>query len=70
MNTIPVLFPPRIEQFAIATFLNQETTRIDKLIEKKERQIELLQEKRSALISNAVTKGLDPNVKMKDSGIE
>lgn len=58
------------EQQAIAAFLDRETTRIDKLIEKKQRQIELLQEKRSALISHAVTKGLDPNVNMKDSGIE
>jgi type I restriction enzyme S subunit len=50
--------------------LDRETGRIDALIEKKERQIELLQEKRAALISHAVTKGLDPNVEMKDSGIE
>lgn len=62
--------PPLDEQHSIATCLDQETKRIDKLIEKKERQIELLREKRSALISNVVTKGLDPNVKMKDSGIE
>jgi len=58
------------EQRAIAAFLDRETARIDALIEKKRRQIELLQEKRSALISHAVTKGLDPNAKMKDSGIE
>jgi len=62
--------PPLPEQHAIAAFLDRETARIDALIEKKERQIELLQEKRVALISHAVTKGLDPNVKMKDSGIE
>ncbi len=62
--------PPINEQQAIATFLDRETARIDALIEKKQRQIELLQEKRSALISHAVTKGLDPNAKMKDSGIE
>jgi len=62
---------PRLsEQRAIATFLDRETARIDALIEKKERQIELLQEKRTALISHAVTKGLNPNVKMKDSGVE
>ena len=54
----------------IAAFLDRETARIDALIEKKRRQIELLQEKRSALISHAVTKGLDPNAPMKDSGIE
>ena len=62
--------PPLDEQRAIAAFLDRETARIDALIEKKRRQIELLQEKRSALISHAVTKGLDPNAPMKDSGIE
>jgi type I restriction enzyme S subunit len=64
------LVPPLNEQQAIASFLDRETARIDMLIQKKQRQIELLQEKRSALISHAVTKGLDPNAKMKDSGIE
>lgn len=63
-------FCPLHEQRAIAAFLDRETARIDALIEKKQRQIELLQEKRAALISHAVTKGLDPNVKMKDSSIE
>lgn len=63
-------FPPEIEQRTIAAFLDRETVRIDQLIAKKERQIELLQEKRTALISHAVTKGLNPNAKMKDSGIE
>jgi len=62
--------PSLDEQRAIAAFLDRETARIDALIEKKRRQIELLQEKRSALISHAVTKGLDPNAPMKDSGIE
>lgn len=62
--------PPLPEQRAIAAFLDHETARIDALIEKKRRQIELLQEKRSALISHAVTKGLDPDAKMKDSGVE
>ncbi len=57
-------------QRIIAAFLNRETGQIDALIEKKERQIELLEEKRTALISRAVTKGLDPDVKMKDSGVE
>lgn len=61
--------PKLKEQREIVIFLDRETTRIDTLIEKKQRQIELLQEKRSAIISHAVTKGLDPNVKMKDSGI-
>jgi len=58
------------EQRAIATFLDRETGRIDALIAKKERQIELLREKRGALISQVVTKGLDPDVPMTDSGIE
>ncbi|KAF5414148.1 MAG: Type-1 restriction enzyme MjaXIP specificity protein [Candidatus Methanogaster sp.] len=58
------------EQHAIATFLDHETGRIDALIVKKERQIDLLQEKRAALISHAVTKGLDPDAPMKDSGVE
>lgn len=70
IGNLPVLAPPLAEQRAIAVFLDRETARIDALIEKKRRQIELLQEKRSALISHAVTRGLDPNVKMKDSGIE
>ena len=62
--------PPLPEQLAIATFLDQETSRIDALLSKKERLIELLQEKRTSLISRSVTKGLDPSVPMKDSGIE
>ncbi len=65
-----VLVPPYIEQRDIANAINAETTRIDALIEKKTRFIELLKEKRQALITHAVTKGLDPNVKMKDSGVE
>lgn len=70
MNGIPVPVPPLPEQLSIAAFLDRETGRIDELIRKKDRQIELLQEKRQALISHAVTKGLDPKAKMKDSGIE
>jgi type I restriction enzyme S subunit len=62
--------PSTTEQQAIASFLDRETARIDALISKKERMIELLKEKRIALITQAVTKGLDPNVPMKDSGIE
>ncbi|MBX7057941.1 MAG: restriction endonuclease subunit S [Leptospirales bacterium] len=68
--SIPIPLPPLPQQRAIASFLDRETARIDALIGKKERQIELLQEKRTVLISHAVTKGLDPNAKMKDSGIE
>jgi len=61
---------PLPEQRVIAAFLDRETARINALIAKKERLIELLQEKRAALISHAVTKGLDPTVPMKDSGVE
>ncbi len=58
------------EQKIIANFLDRETAKIDALIAKQERLIELLQEKRTALITRAVTKGLDPDVPMKDSGVE
>lgn len=70
MNGIPIQFPPLPEQRAIAAFLDRETAKIDALIAKRERMIALLQEKRAALISQAVTKGLDLNVPMKDSGVE
>ncbi len=63
-------FPPLPEQQAIAAFLDRETAKIDGVIGKREKLIELLQEKRSALISHAVTKGLDPEVKLKPSGID
>jgi len=62
--------PPEPEQRTIAAFLDRETARIDALVAKNERLIELLQEKRTALITRAVTKGLDPNVPMKDSVVE
>ena len=64
------VIPPPEEQASIAATLDRETARIDALVEKKTRFIELLKEKRQALITHAVTKGLDPNVKMKDSGVE
>ena len=70
INKSLFLVPPKDEQRIIAAFLNREAAHIDALISKKERQIELLQEKRVALISHAVTKGLDPNARMKDSGVE
>ncbi|MGB9812860.1 MAG: restriction endonuclease subunit S [Thermovenabulum sp.] len=63
-------FPPKDEQKTIANFLDQKTAEIDSLIADKEKLIQLLQEKRQAIISEAVTKGLDPNVPMKDSGVE
>ena len=58
------------EQTQIARFLDHETARIDALIKEQQRLIELLKEKRQAVISHAVTKGLDPTVPMKDSGVE
>lgn len=70
MATFELALPPLNEQRAIAAFLDRETAKIDALVAKKERLIELLQEKRNALISQAVTKGLDPNVPMKDSGVD
>ncbi|MGB7295708.1 MAG: restriction endonuclease subunit S [Candidatus Aminicenantales bacterium] len=70
VESLPVLLPPIEEQKAIVFFLNGQAAKIDALIAKKERLIELHQEKRTALITQAVTKGLDPNVPMKDSGIE
>jgi type I restriction enzyme S subunit len=62
--------PPLAEQTAIADFLDRETAKIDGLIAEQERLIELLKEKRQAAISHAVTKGLNPDAPMKDSGIE
>lgn len=62
--------PTLVEQTQIARFLDHETARIDVLIYEQQRLIELLKEKRQAVISHAVTKGLDPTVPMKDSGVE
>ena len=63
-------YPSVAERLIIAAHLDRETARIDALVEKKTRFIKLLKEKRQALITHAVTKGLDANVKMKDSGVE
>ena len=62
--------PSLREQCAITAFLDRETAQIDAQVARKERLIELLQEKRTALITRAVTRGLDPNVPMKDSGVD
>lgn len=67
LEMLPVVIPPNKEQKMIASFLDRETERIDRLIKMQERLIELLEEKRTALISHAVTKGLDPDVELKDS---
>lgn len=69
-RNIRVITPTLPEQQAIADFLDKKTELIDGLIEKKKRQIELLKEQRQAVINQAVTKGLDPTVEMKGSGIE
>ncbi len=66
----PVLLPPICEQKAIAKYLDTKTTLIDSLIEKTKKKIALLHEQRTAIINQAVTKGLDPKAKMKDSGVE
>ncbi|SIO96611.1 restriction endonuclease subunit S [Vibrio spartinae] len=63
-------FPPLEEQTQIANFLDHETAKIDTLIEKQQQLIKLLKEKRQAVISHAVTKGLNPQAPMKDSGVE
>lgn len=70
LGSFRIGLPPLREQRAIAAFLDRETARIDALVARKEQLIELLQEKRTALISQAVTRGLDPEVPMKDSGVE
>jgi len=70
LGNIRVVLPSKIEQEKIAAFLDHETAKIDALIEKQQRLIELLKEKRQAVISHAVTKGLNPNAPMKDSGLE
>jgi type I restriction enzyme, S subunit len=70
LKHICVLLPSLKEQVAIAVFLDRETAQIEALIAKKEALIELLQEQRSAIISHAVTKGLNADVPMRDSGIE
>ena len=63
-------FPPLPEQRTIADYLDRETSRLDNLIAEKERLLSLLAEKRSALITQAVTRGLNPNVPMRNSGVE
>lgn len=64
------VIPAKLEQSAIASFLDRETAKLDQLIKSQLRMIELLQEKRQALISHAVTKGLNPDAPMNDSGVE
>ena len=69
-KNIYTIFPPKREQAQIANFLDRKTGQINELIRIKERKTELLQEQRTVLINQVVTKGLDPNVEMKPSGVE
>ncbi|WP_328586393.1 restriction endonuclease subunit S [Photobacterium phosphoreum] len=70
VNNFTIAIPTTNEQTQIAAFLDHETAKIDTLIEKQQQLIELLKEKRQAVISHAVTKGLNPQAPMKDSGVE
>ncbi|HAT4250464.1 restriction endonuclease subunit S [Clostridium perfringens] len=70
IQQFPVVIPSVDEQERIIKFLDKKTLEIDSLIEEKEKLIELLKEKREAIITEAVTKGVDKNVKMKESGVE
>jgi type I restriction enzyme S subunit len=69
VKRLPILLPEPVEQVLITKFLDRETSKIDDLVAEQERLIALLKEKRQAVISHAVTKGLNPDVPMKDSGI-
>ena len=70
LNNFPIVVPPLSEQQQIVSFLDTKTSLIDSLIEKTQRKIKLLKEKRTSLINEVVTKGLNPDVEMKDSGVE
>lgn len=68
--SMPFPFPPKSEQTAIANYLDSVTSKIDEAISQQQKMIDLLNERKQIIIQNAVTKGLDPNAKMKDSGVE
>lgn len=70
IQNFPLMLPPLKEQNSIAKYLKQKDLRIDLLIEKKEQLIKLLEQQRQSIITEAVAKGLNPNVKMKESGVE
>lgn len=70
LRSVPMPFPSQVDQELIADYLDRETTRIDGLIAEKERMLALLEEKRAALISRVITRGLDPDVVFKPSGLE
>ena len=69
-DEIPLLIPPISEQKLISRYLEKKTDHLDRLVERIQKKVELLKERRSSLINHYVTKGLDSNVKMKDSGIK
>jgi type I restriction enzyme S subunit len=70
LKRLPILLPSHEEQNSIASYLDRKTSHIDELIAKKQRMIELLKEERTAIINQAVTKGLNSKAEMKDTGIE
>lgn len=71
LNNMTVAFPPLVEeQTTITNYLGRKTAEIDELISQKERLIELYEEEKAAIINQAVTKGIDPNAKLKDSGVD
>ena len=70
VRSLQIPIPPLLEQEQIVAYLDRKTTLIDSLIEKTVRKIELLKEKRTSLINEVVTKGLNPDVEMKESGVE
>lgn len=70
MAKIPLVIPPKKEQTAIAAYLDRKTAEIDELIADKKRLLELYEEEKTVIINQAVTKGINPDVPMKDSGIE
>lgn len=70
LKSLTVIYPNKEEQIKIVEYLDHETVKINSLISEQEKLIELLKEKRQAVIAHAVTNGLDPNVKMKDSGVK
>lgn len=70
VRNLPLLLPQLEQQYAIADYLDRETIRLDSLIAAKERLLELLAEKRRAVITHAVTRGVNPKVSLRDSGVE
>ena len=70
MKDIPFVLPPNDEQEKIVTYLDEQTSKIDTAIAQQQKKIDLLNERKQIIINNAVTKGLNPNAKMKDSGID